>query len=179
MRSLEGSVALITGASRGIGRAMALAFGQAGALVAVTARTPPALEAVVSAVRDSGSAALAIPADLSLEADIQRIADTALSHFGRLDILVNNAGIVHPRVDLVDFDPTLWRQVIKVNLVAAALLTKAVLPGMIAHRSGKILNVSSIGGPPRWQGEKCVSGDQGRLDQSDRECGGRGEALWH
>jgi NAD(P)-dependent dehydrogenase (short-subunit alcohol dehydrogenase family) len=105
MRSLEGRVALITGASRGIGRAMALAFGQAGALVAVTARTPPALEAVVSAVRDSGSAALAIPADLSLEADIQRIADTALSHFGRLDILVNNAGIVHPRVDLVDFDP--------------------------------------------------------------------------
>ena len=146
MRSLEGRVALITGASRGIGRAMALAFGQAGALVAVTARTPPALEAVVSAVRDSGSAALAIPADLSLEPDILRIADTALSHFGRLDILVNNAGIVHPRVDLVDFDPALWRQVIEVNLVAAALLTKAVLPGMIAHRSGKILNVSSIGG---------------------------------
>jgi NAD(P)-dependent dehydrogenase (short-subunit alcohol dehydrogenase family) len=114
--------------------------------VAVTARTPLALDAVVSAVRDSGSAALAIPADLGLEADIQRIADTTLAHFGRIDILVNNAGIVYPRIDLVDFDSALWRQVIEVNLVAAALLTKAALPGMIAHRSGKILNVSSIGG---------------------------------
>jgi 3-oxoacyl-[acyl-carrier protein] reductase len=73
MRSLEGRVALITGASRGIGRAMALAFGQAGASVVVTARTPLALDAVVTAVRESGREALAIPADLSLEADIERI----------------------------------------------------------------------------------------------------------
>jgi NAD(P)-dependent dehydrogenase (short-subunit alcohol dehydrogenase family) len=79
MRPLEGRVALITGASRGIGRAMSLAFGQAGASVAVTARTTPALDAAVTAVRDSGSEALAITADLSLEADIQRIADIALS----------------------------------------------------------------------------------------------------
>ncbi len=85
-------------------------------------------------------------ADLNVAADIQRIADTALNRFGRIDILVNNAGIVHPRVDLVDFDPALWRQVIDVNLVAAAMLTKAILPSMIANQSGKIINLSSIGG---------------------------------
>ena len=146
MQLLEGRVALITGASRGIGRAIALAFGQAGASVAVTARTATALDTVAAEVRETGQSALAIPADLSIEADIQDIADRTLSQFGRIDILVNNAGIVHPRVDLVDFDPTLWRQVIDVNLVAAALLTKAVLPSMIANRSGKILNLSSIGG---------------------------------
>ena len=146
MRALEGRVALITGASQGIGRAIALAFGQAGASVAVTARTAAALEDVAAAVRKTGRSARAIPADLSVEADIQRIADRTMSQFGRIDILVNNAGIVHPRVDLVDFDPALWRQVIDVNLVAAALLTKAVLPSMIANRSGKIINLSSIGG---------------------------------
>lgn len=146
MQRLEGKVALITGASRGIGRSIAVAFGQAGASVAVTARSTLALEAVVTEVNKTGREALAITADLSVATDIQRIADTALKRFDRIDILVNNAGIVHPRVDLVDFDPTLWRQVIDVNLVAAAMLTKAVLPSMIANQSGKIINLSSIGG---------------------------------
>ncbi len=146
MRPLEGRVALVTGASRGIGRAIAVAFGQAGASVAVTARSTSALEAVVAEVSEAGGDALAITADLGVPADVQHIADAALSRFDRIDILVNNAGIVHPRVDLVDFDPALWRQVIDVNLVAAAMLTKAILPSMIAKRSGKIINVSSIGG---------------------------------
>lgn len=146
MRKLDGRVALVTGASRGIGRAIALAFGEAGASVAVTARTVPALDSVVTALNSKGAEALTIPADLGHESDIAHVAEQALTRFGRIDILVNNAGIVHPRVDLVDFDITLWKQVINVNLVAAALLTKAVLPSMIANRAGKILNISSIGG---------------------------------
>jgi 3-oxoacyl-[acyl-carrier protein] reductase len=146
MSQLNGKVALVTGASRGIGRAIALAFGEAGASVAVTARTAPALESVVTELSSKGVEALAIPADLSHESDIMQVTEQTLARFGHIDILVNNAGIVHPRVDLVDFDITLWKQVISVNLVAAALLTKAVLPGMIANRSGKILNISSIGG---------------------------------
>ncbi|ETW96214.1 MAG: hypothetical protein ETSY1_27490 [Candidatus Entotheonella factor] len=146
MQRLEGKVALITGASRGIGRAIAVAFGQAGASVAVTARSTQALETLATEVGQGRGEALAMTADLNVAADIQRIADTALNRFGRIDILVNNAGIVHPRVDLVDFDPALWRQVIDVNLVAAAMLTKAILPSMIANQSGKIINLSSIGG---------------------------------
>ncbi len=146
MAELTGKVALITGASRGIGRAIALAYAGAGASVAVTARTAEQLDALVAEIEGFGGTALAIPADLALETDIQRIAETTVQRFGRMDILVNNAAIIHPRIDLVDFDPALWRQVLDVNLTAVALLTKAVLPGMIAQGSGKIINISSIGG---------------------------------
>lgn len=146
MQKLERRTAIITGASRGIGKATALAFGRAGANVVATARTTDALVAVVNEVEQMGAQALVISADLSVEADIQRIATEALDRFGRIDILVNNAAIIHPSIDLVDFDPALWRQVIDVNLTSVALLTKAVLPTMIANRSGKIINISSIGG---------------------------------
>jgi NAD(P)-dependent dehydrogenase (short-subunit alcohol dehydrogenase family) len=146
MQKLGDKVALVTGASQGIGRAIALAFGREGAKVVVTARTTGALEALVTQISDMGVEALAVTADLSLETDIQRLSDEALSHFGRIDLLVNNAALIHPPLELVDFDPTLWRQVIAVNLTAPALLTRAVLPGMIENRSGKIINISSIGG---------------------------------
>lgn len=155
MGELDGRVALVTGASRGLGRAIALAFGAAGASVAVTARTPSALDAVAAQLEQTGVAALALPADLGHEADIAPIAEKTLERFGRIDILVNNAGIVHPRVDLVEFDMTLWRQVIDVNLVAAALLTKAVLPSMIANQSGTIINMSSIGGRKGGKGRSA------------------------
>ncbi len=146
MAQLQGKVALVTGASRGIGRAIAIAFAKAGAAVVVTARSAEPLEQLVAEIAAGGRVALAIPADLAVEADIQRIADATLHRFGRLDILVNNAAIIHPRIDLVDFDPALWRQVLDVNLTAVALLTRAILPSMIAQRSGKVINISSIGG---------------------------------
>ncbi len=85
-------------------------------------------------------------ADLNFEKDIQRIVDETLKRFGRIDILVNNAAIIHKRVDLVDFNVNLWRKVLEVNLIAPALLIKAVLPSMMANNSGKIINISSIGG---------------------------------
>lgn len=163
MRQLDGRVALVTGASRGIGRAIALAFGEAGASVAVTARTAPALDAVVSELSRIGAEGLAIPADLSHESDIVQVPEQTLARFGRIDILVNNAGIVHPRVDLVDFDIALWKQVINVNLVAAAILTKAVLPSMIANRSGKILNLSSIGGRRGGKGRSAYRATKAAL----------------
>ena len=146
MKKLENRIAIVTGASRGIGKAIALAFSREGAKVVPTARTTEAIEAVVDQLREAGAEALAVTADLSLETDIGRIAEETLTRFGRTDILVNNAAIIHPRIELVDFDPDLWRQVIDVNLTGAALLTKAVLPSMIENRSGKIINISSIGG---------------------------------
>jgi 3-oxoacyl-[acyl-carrier protein] reductase len=146
VQQLANKIALVTGASQGIGKAMALAFGREGAHVVVTARTTASLETVADHITQMGGEALAVTADLGVDADIQRIASTALHRFGRIDILVNNAGIIHPRINLVDFDAQLWRQVIAVNLTGAALLTKAVLPSMIAQRSGKIINISSIGG---------------------------------
>ncbi len=147
MKKLENRIAIVTGASKGIGKAIALAFGREGANVVVMGRTTEAIEAVRDQIlQQTGLEALALTADLELETDIQRIATETLAKFGRIDILVNNAGIIHPRIDLVDFDPAMWRQVIEVNLTAAALLTKMVLPSMIENRFGKIINISSIGG---------------------------------
>lgn len=147
MKKLENRIAIVTGASKGIGKAIALAFGREGANVVVMGRTTEAIEAVRDQIlQQTGLEALALTADLELETDIQRIATETLAKFGRIDILVNNAGIIHPRIDLVDFDPAMWRQVIEVNLTAAALLTKMVLPSMIEKRFGKIINISSIGG---------------------------------
>ncbi len=146
MTQLQDRTAIVTGASRGIGKAIALAFAAAGANVVVTARSTDLLDGLAEEIRRAGAGALAVVADLAVEADIQRIPEAARATFGRIDILVNNAGIIHPRIELVDFDADLWRRVIDVNLIAPALLVKAVLPAMIENRSGKIINISSIGG---------------------------------
>ena len=157
MTQLTGKVALITGASRGIGRAIALAYAGAGASVAVTARTAGQLDALVAEIESAGGVALAIPAELALETDFRSIADGTVERFGRVDILVNNAAIIHPRVDLVDFDPDLWRRVLDVNLTAAALLTKAVLPGMIAQGSAR-LSTSPASAGARGPGDAAPTG---------------------
>lgn len=156
MKKLENRIAIVTGASKGIGKAIALAFGREGANVVTTARTTEAIEAVGDQLlQQTDLETLAVTADLGLEGDIQRIATETLARFGRVDILVNNAGIIHPRIDLVDFDAAMWRQVIEVNLTAAALLIKAVLPSMIENRSGKIINISSIGGRKGGKGRSA------------------------
>ena len=146
MGRLQSKVAVVTGASQGIGKAIAIAFGAEGAKVTATARTTEAIEAVCGQIEDAGSEGLAITADVADERALQRIVNETLERFGRIDILVNNAAIIHPRVDLVDFDPQLWRQVIDVNLIGAAMLTKLVLPSMIENQYGKIINIASIGG---------------------------------
>lgn len=146
MNILKNKIALITGASKGIGKAIALAFAREGADVIVTARNTDALNSLAAKIQDSKVKALAVTADMGIESDIQRLADESLAAFGRVDILVNNAAIIHPKIDLVDFDPALWRQVIDVNLTGVALLTKAVLPDMIKNKAGKIINIASIGG---------------------------------
>lgn len=143
---LENRIALVTGASRGIGRALALAFAAEGAHIAITARSRDALTALAGGIRDIGRDCLPVAADLAIADEIPDIVSSTLERFGRIDILVNNAGLIHPRVGLVDFDPALWRKVVDVNLIAPALLIKAVLPSMIARKTGKIINISSIGG---------------------------------
>lgn len=146
MDVLKDKVAIITGASRGIGKAMALLFARRGARVVLVARTSDALDNVLAEIRRSKAEAIAVIADLAMEEAIPEVLDAALAAFGRIDILVNNAAVIHPPMELASFDMSVWRKVLDVNLTAPALLTKAVLPYMIQQRSGKILNISSIGG---------------------------------
>lgn len=163
MGQLTNQTAIVTGASRGIGKAIALTLGREGANVVATARTTEALTDLVEQLQSMGVEGLAVTADLSVDADIQRIADEALARFGRIDMLVNNAAIIHPQIDLVDFDAALWRQVMDVNLTGAALLTKAVLPTMIKRRAGKIINISSIGGRKGGKGRSAYRATKAAL----------------
>ena len=152
---LEGKVALVTGGSKGIGRACAYAFAREGANVAVTGRTRSELEITAETVREIGAKALVCQSDFIDRAQVAGVAPAVLAEFGRTDILVNNAAIIHPRIDLVDFANETWYDVIEVNLNAAAMLTKSVVPTMIEHGGGSIINISSIGGRSGGRGRSA------------------------
>lgn len=141
--ALNGHTALVTGASRGIGAAIALAFAEAGAAIAVNYREHAAeANAVVADIKDRGGRAIATPADVSQAAAVTKMVDDIASKLGPIDILINNAGIAIVRGidDLAesDFDAT-----IAVNLKSAFLCTQAVLPAMRAKKWGRIVNISS------------------------------------
>jgi 3-oxoacyl-[acyl-carrier protein] reductase len=145
MSELKSRVALVTGGSRGIGKAVALALAEAGAAVAVNYRERSQEASLVAeAIRKSGGRAAAFGADVSLCAAVQSMVQEVEARLGPIDILVNNAGMASPHgIDDIteeDFD-----RAIVVNLKSAFLCTQAVLPGMRARRWGRIINISSIG----------------------------------
>lgn len=143
---LEGKVALVTGSSRGIGRAIALKLAQQGAAVVVNyAQNREEAEGVVVAIREAGGRAVAAGANVSVAAEAGALVETALSSFGRLDVLVNNAGIT--RDDLIlRMSEAQWDQVLAVNLKGAFLCTKAALRPMMRQRWGRIINIASVVG---------------------------------
>jgi len=146
--SLKGKVALITGASRGIGRAIALAFAEAGADVVVSSRNkrPPELEKVAEEIRAKGTRALAISAHVGKREDVQNLVQKTLEEFGRIDILVNNAGTNPVLSSMVDLEEEAFEKVLEVNLRGAFLMSKAVAKQMIKQGGGRIINISSISG---------------------------------
>lgn len=145
-RQFKDQTIIITGATKGIGRAMAAAFGAEGANILATGRAEDELNSICREIEQAGAKAVALAADLALEESPARIAEAALDAFGRIDVLINNAAIIHDSAPLVAFDAELWQRVLHVNLVAPALLMQAVLPAMIEQGGGKIINISSIGG---------------------------------
>jgi len=165
-RKLEGRVALITGASRGIGRAIARGYAREGAVMAVTARNATELESLVEEIRQGGGQAVAIPADLAEAAAPARVVQQALESFGTIDILVNNAGIgssSSPR-PVVDFDDAFWNKTLALNLTAPYLFTKAVLPILLAKKWGRIINIASINGKlPAIHGAAYTASKHGLL----------------
>jgi len=140
---LHGKVALITGASRGIGRAVAEAYAAAGAALALCARSAGELEEVAAALRQVGASVVTVPADVSDAAQVERFVGEGLRTFGRVDVLVNNAGIPGPHVPLAEVTPADWASVLAVNLTGPFLCTRAVVPGMRRQGGGSIINVSS------------------------------------
>ncbi|MGF1516396.1 MAG: 3-oxoacyl-[acyl-carrier-protein] reductase [Nodosilinea sp.] len=144
--SLEGQVALVTGASRGIGRAIALELAAAGAKVVVNyARSGSAAEEVVAEVVKGGGSAIAIQADVSQADQVDALISGTLEKFGRVDILVNNAGITRDTL-LLRMKPEDWQAVIDLNLTGVFLCTRAVAKLMLKQRSGRIINIASVAG---------------------------------
>jgi 3-oxoacyl-[acyl-carrier protein] reductase len=143
-RSLEGRTALITGASRGIGRAAALALSEAGASIAVNYNSSrdAALD-LIDQIKGLGGRAIAVQADVSRSTDVLRMVETVQRELGQVDVLVNNAGI-NPSKPLHQLGEDDWHQVIATNLSSAFLTSQAALPGMRKRQWGRLIMVSSI-----------------------------------
>ena len=143
---LRDRVAVITGASRGIGRAVALALAAEGANVVVNyASSSAAAQDVVAAITDAGGSAIALQADVSKLEQIDALVKDTLEKFGRIDIFVNNAGITRDTL-LLRMKPEDWQAVIDLNLTGVFLCTKAVSKVMLKQRSGRIINIASVAG---------------------------------
>jgi 2-hydroxycyclohexanecarboxyl-CoA dehydrogenase len=159
---LSGRTALVTGAGRGIGRAIALALAREGCQVGVADILPGSAEATAAEVEALGVKGLALPVDLTSRAEVERMVAQALAQFGQIDVLVNNAG--WDRMGLfLDTDEDTWDRIIAVNLKAMLYVCKAVLPQMVARGGGKVVNVASDAGRVGSSGEAVYSATKGAV----------------
>lgn len=143
--SLRGRVAVITGSTRGIGRAIAEAYGRAGARVVVSSSRPEAVERTVAELRAAGVECCGLACDVGERAQVEALAQHAAAAFGRIDIWVNNAAISGPFAYTVELPAGEWERVIRVNLFGCLYGSAAALPHMVAGRYGKVINVTGGG----------------------------------
>jgi NAD(P)-dependent dehydrogenase (short-subunit alcohol dehydrogenase family) len=141
---LQNDVALITGGSRGIGRAIALKFAREGARVVVTGRTQATLAAVEKEIQALNREVLALPCDVGEDREVRAMVRDAEAHFGRIDVLVNNAGRFGPMYPLHEMPDSEWDETLRANLTSAFYVSRAVVPGMIVRGRGSIIMMSSI-----------------------------------
>jgi NAD(P)-dependent dehydrogenase (short-subunit alcohol dehydrogenase family) len=150
---LRGKVALITGGSRGIGKAVATAYAREGAGVFICARKEADVQKTVAEIESFGARAQGCAGDVGKIEDAQRMVQRAAAQFGRIDILVNNASLLGPRVPVANYPVATWEEVLRVNLTGPFLMIQEALQVMIPQRQGSIINVSSgVGriGRARW-----------------------------
>ncbi len=148
---LQGKVALVTGASQGLGRALALAYAKEGASLVVNSRSEEGIRPVTEEVEGLGAEVLAVAADVSRGEDARRLVDEAAGRFGGIDVLVNNAGLLGPRVAIEEYPEEEWRRVIDANLTGPYLVTKAAIPHL--REGASIINVVSgvsVEGRAEW-----------------------------
>lgn len=144
MRRLEGKIALITGANRGIGRGIAEAFAAEGAALTLMARDAALLNETAEALKRGGGSVLAVPADVTEEKQVQEVFRQAMDRFGRLDVLVNNAGTFAGYGPIDEVSVESWDQIIAVNLRGPFLCTREAFKIMKRQRGGRIINIGSI-----------------------------------
>ncbi len=150
--ALAGKVAIITGAGRGIGRAVALAYAREGARLAVCSRTAEELKSTAAELEQPGGSILALPADVSQPDRVAAFVAETLGQFGRVDVLVNNAGVAHPQGPLLELSVEEWDRVLAINLRGAYVVARAVVPHMVRRKGGSVINVSS------WLGRDALAG---------------------
>ena len=173
---LEGKVTLVTGASQGLGKALALAFAGEGARVVVNARSEESVRPVAEEIEATGAEVLAAAGDVSKSTDVERMVNETVGRFGKIDVLVNNAGLLGPRVRIEEYPEDEWRRVIDANLSGPFLVSKAAIPHL--PQGGSIINVVSgvsVEGRTEW-GAYSVSkfGVEGLTQILAAELAGRG-----
>lgn len=142
-KKLQGQVAIVTGAGRGLGTAAAVLLAQAGAAVVCAARSVEQVEAVAAQITKDGGRAIGVAADVSDTLQVEEVVESALDQFGRVDLLLNNAAVVWPIEEVSEADPDEWAYNVHVNLVGPFAMARNVLPLMMAQKNGRILNISS------------------------------------
>jgi NAD(P)-dependent dehydrogenase (short-subunit alcohol dehydrogenase family) len=146
MSRLEGKVAIITGASSGLGEGTAELFAKEGAAVVLTARREERLQALAKKIEGEGGRALAVAGDVRNVEDVKRVVDQAIAAFGRIDVLVNNGGILDKHMPAIRTSEELWNDVLGTNLTGVFHYCREVLPHLVKEGKGSIVNVASIGG---------------------------------
>ncbi len=162
MAGVQGHVALVTGASQGIGRACALLLAEGGATVALAARNLEKLEEGVAQITAAGGQAAAFKLDVTSEDEIKAVAKDVIAKFGRVDILVNNAGVTRDQL-LMRMKRADWDAVINTNLTSAYLLSQAVIGSMLKQRWGRIVNLTSVFGQIGQTGQANYSSSKAGL----------------
>lgn len=157
LRSLNGRVALVTGASRGIGRAIVWRLAHAGATTVLAARTATDLQSLAETLQATGHDTQVAPTDVTDAQQLEHLVATTHARFGHIDILVNNAGGAPPRTSIVKARSTEWDRTLRVNLWATMSLTKLVLPSMIERKTGAIVNICSQAGLAGKAGEAAYA----------------------
>ena len=150
MAELDNKIALITGAGRGIGRAIALAYAKEGADLSLAARSVAELEETADECRKLGAQVLITPSDVTVPGQVDRLIDATVDRFSTIDVLVNNAGIAGPIGVLQDNDLEAWINTVQVNLIGPYLCCRAVLPVMRRQGTGRIVNLSGAGATNAW-----------------------------
>jgi len=165
MFNFQDKIAIVTGGSRGIGRAIAKGFGNTGAKVVIAARGEKSLKTVVKEIEQKGGHASYVKCDLTKDDDIYSLIEETIKRYGTIDILVNNSGISPFIMKSEEVTKEMWKEVIQVNLLAPFLLSREVAKVMMKKNWGRIINIASVGGMVGFQRQIAYSATKGALIQ--------------